>query len=79
MIKSSLSTLFAVFHAKYLMPYGAGTLMTVFVMVTPAVRAIAQNMVNADSHSDRSCLQGSHLLEPSLHYAASWTVGFFSA
>ena len=37
-MKNSLSSLFACFHAKYLMPYGAGTLMRVFTIVTEAFR-----------------------------------------
>jgi hypothetical protein len=36
MMNNSLSSLFACFHAKYLVPYGAGTLMWVFTMVTEA-------------------------------------------
>jgi hypothetical protein len=41
MMKNSLSFLFACFHAQYFKPYGAGTLMTVFTIVTEAPRDIA--------------------------------------
>jgi hypothetical protein len=48
-MNNSLSSLFTCFHAKYLTPYGAGTLTTVFTIVTEAPRdnALPFSVTNA--------------------------------